>query len=118
MNKVKLFTLADIILIVVLLIISSFLILFINNNTNIKKIQIFKHNQLIGEYNLNKDQIIKIDQNIIAEIKANKVRMKESNCKNQYCVKQSWTDSFPIVCVPNEVVIKIISKKKEMLITR
>ena len=51
--------------------------------------------------------------------KDGKVRIKASTCKNKYCVKQGWSNRFPIICIPNEVSVVIKSKKKEeMLITR
>ena len=114
----KILTPADIVLIVILLIVSGIFLWGMNKNYSNKEVEIYYCNQLVKKYDLNQDQLIEIATGITAEIENGKVRMKESTCKHQYCVKQGWSDHFPIICVPNEVSIVIKSKKDEMLITR
>jgi len=114
----KILTPADIVLIIILLIISSFFLWGMNKNYRNKEVEIYYHNQLVKKCDLSQDQLIKIAPGIVAEIEGGKVRMKESTCQHQYCVKQGWSDHFPIICVPNEVSIVIKNKKDEMLITR
>jgi hypothetical protein len=115
----KIFTKADIFLIIFLLILSFVSLYSFSRNLSRKYVEIYYHNQLIGKYKLDKTQVITVDEGIVVEIKDGKVRMKESTCKNQFCVKQGWIKHFPIVCVPNEVLILFRGKiKKEMLITR
>ncbi|MCK4653951.1 MAG: NusG domain II-containing protein [Candidatus Cloacimonetes bacterium] len=117
-NLKKIFTPADIVLIVILLIISGIFLWGIKNELQAKEVEIYFHNKFIKKCNLNDDQTLKLEDGIVVEIKDGKVRMKESTCRLQYCVKQGWSNRFPIICVPNEVSIIIKSKKKEMLITR
>jgi hypothetical protein len=117
-NLKKILTPADIVLIVILLIISGIFLWGMNKNYRNKEVEIYYHNQLVKKCDLSQDQLIEIAPGITAEIENGKVRMKESTCRNRYCVKQGWSDRFPIICVPNEVSIVIKSKKEEMLITR
>ncbi|MBT4331736.1 MAG: hypothetical protein HOD64_00520 [Candidatus Cloacimonetes bacterium] len=115
----KIFTTADIILILLLLSFAVFMVVLIKDDISAKQVEIRYHNKFVVSVPLNKDRIITIDEGIVAEIKDSKVRIKESTCKNHYCLKQGWNSRFPIICVPNEVSIVIKSKQKEeMLITR
>jgi hypothetical protein len=117
-NFLKLFTIADIVLIAILLTVSGFMLINMKSDLTTKKIEINYHNELIGTYSLNKSQTIEVDEGIQIEIADNKVRIKHNTCAHQYCVQQGWNDVLPIICVPNELSIVIISKKEEMLITR
>jgi hypothetical protein len=49
------------------------------------------------------------------EIKKKKVRVTNSPCPQKICVKMGWKDknNQTIVCVPNKVVIKVISKLQQ-----
>lgn len=106
-------------LIVVLVILSAYLFsnhFFDKNATNNNnKFVIIEHNhELIKKIQLNNpsynDTItIETDYTQVVEINGSKVRMKESNCKNQVCVDTGWIDSTnqSIVCIPAKVVIKI-----------
>ena len=114
----KILTPADIVLIVILLIVSGVFLWGMNKNYRNKEVEIYYHNELVKKCNLNQDQLIEITPGIVVQIEDGKVCMKESTCKHQYCVKQGWSDRFPIICVPNQVSIVIKSKKEEMLITR
>jgi len=96
-----------------------FMLVLIKDDISAKQVEISYHNKLIASVSLDKDRIIDLAEGIIVEIKDGKIRIKESTCKNKYCVKQGWSNRFPIICVPNEVSVVIKSKKKEeMLITR
>jgi hypothetical protein len=43
----------------------------------------------------------------VVEIRDGKVRVAESSCPNKICVKQGWIDRGVIVCLPNQVVIRV-----------
>ncbi|HPR17555.1 MAG TPA: NusG domain II-containing protein [Candidatus Cloacimonadota bacterium] len=119
MKKIlKLFTVADIVLIVILLIIAGFFLCKMKSDLTGKKVEIHYHNKLVGTYSLHEDQIIKVDEGIVVEIAHQKVRIKENTCPHQDCVKQGWSDSLPIICVPNELSVVIKGEKEDMLITR
>ena len=67
-----------------------------------------------GTYSLLKEQTITIGEgeslNII-EIKGGKAYMKEASCPDQLCVDQNEIsfDKESIICLPNKVVITVIS---------
>lgn len=114
----KLFTTADLILILLLLIISGVIFAEMKTQLTDQKVEIRYHNKLIGTYSLNESRIIDLDEGIQIEIARGKVRMKENTCAHQYCVQQGWSNTFPIICVPNEISIVILGQPTEMLITR
>jgi len=119
-NKVlKIITIADVILILFLLIASVFITVLIKDNISSKQVEISYHNKFVDSVPLEKDRIIDVDEGIVVEIEDGKVRMKESTCKNKYCVKQGWSNRYPIICVPNELSVVIKSKQREeILITK
>lgn len=61
-----------------------------------------------GTYSLAKDQVIKIGDTNVCEIKNGEVRMIEADCPDHLCMKQKAVDSTggTIVCLPNKVVIE------------
>ena len=67
-----------------------------------------------GTYSLLKEQTITIgegDSLNIIEIKGGKAYMKEASCPDQLCVDQNEIsfDKESIICLPNKVVITVIS---------
>ena len=113
----SLLTGADKILIFFLLIfaVASFFILA--NNHNDEKIIIYYQGKFWGKYSTKKNMHLHPAAGIDIEIKNGKVRMLHSTCKNKYCVKQGWSSSYPIICLPNKIIIKF-EDKENMLITR
>ena len=62
--------------------------------------------------NVDKEIIIKgYTGNLVVQIENKKVRIKESNCQNQICVKTGWISKTGdiIVCAPNRVTVIILS---------
>jgi hypothetical protein len=49
----------------------------------------------------------------LIEIERGKVRIKETHCRNQICVKEGWVSKGVIVCLPNKLVIMVGSSKKD-----
>ncbi|SDE73477.1 NusG domain II-containing protein [Sporomusa acidovorans] len=60
----------------------------------------------VGEYRIDGH-----DGYNIIEYQGGRVRMKEADCPDQICVQQGWISIPPqqIVCLPNRVVVKVIS---------
>lgn len=114
----KNFTLADILLIIFLLSVAIFMIFLIKDDITSKFVEINYDNKFVDSIPLDKDRIINIDEGIVVEIKDGKVRVKESTCKNQFCVDQGWSNHFPIICVPNRLSVVIKNKKEEIIITK
>ena len=70
-----------------------------------------------GTYSLAKNQIIKINDTNVCEIKDGQARMISAQCPDHLCMKQKAIDEKggTIVCLPNKVVIegeKSIDSKK------
>ncbi len=80
---------------------------------------IYKDNLLYGEYPLDRDREIELDEHNTVRITGGRVMMQFSDCPNQRCVKQGATSKLPIICLPNNVVVEIKSDESERLfITR
>jgi hypothetical protein len=47
----------------------------------------------------------------IIEVRDTKIRVREADCPNQYCIKMGWIQHAPqqIVCLPYRIAIKIVS---------
>ncbi len=50
----------------------------------------------------------------VVEIKGGRVRMRESDCRDQICVRKGWISRMgdAIICMPNHVVVEIIGEEK------
>ncbi|HQO08704.1 MAG TPA: NusG domain II-containing protein [Clostridiales bacterium] len=66
-----------------------------------------------------KDTLIELKNGkIIAEIKDGKVRIKDSDCRDKYCVKQGWLDagsSRRLICMPNRLIIEFAQKENNAI---
>ena len=71
-------------------------------------IRITVNGEEYGTYSLTKDQVIKINDTNVCEIKNGEVKMTEADCPDHLCMKQKAVDSTggTIVCLPNKVVIE------------
>ncbi|HOH47263.1 MAG TPA: NusG domain II-containing protein, partial [Candidatus Cloacimonadota bacterium] len=69
-------------------------------------------NIIIAEYPLNVDKVYVIDEHNSIEIKKKRVRMLDSDCPDKRCVKQGFTNSLPIICLPNRLVVEIRKHKQ------
>ena len=67
-----------------------------------------------GIYDLSCDQIIRIGETNVCEIRDGQVRMIEADCPDQLCIKQGafGADGGMIVCLPNWVVIEPASSTR------
>jgi len=109
----KIITKADLILTGCLFLTAVLIFILIADPNNNAEVYIYKHNELLNKFKLtDQRQIIEIEPGIELEIKDKKIRLIKSTCQNQNCVKQGWTSSLPIVCVPNELIIVIKSSRK------
>ncbi|HNV92730.1 MAG TPA: NusG domain II-containing protein [Candidatus Cloacimonas sp.] len=98
---------ADLVLILIVLLTIVFSISYYLSSKPNSQVYIYKDNWLVGVCSLKNDKIIKIDSHNIVEIKKGKVRMKYADCPDKRCVKQGFTNSMPIICLPNKVIIEI-----------
>jgi hypothetical protein len=108
-NWLKKLTIPDFLLLLVIIIVSIAILVFVNNRKDDLKAYIYSKNNLIGIFSLNIVQTIRINDKCTAETKKGFVRMSKSDCPDKRCVKQGWSNSSPIICLPNQIVIEIHS---------
>ena len=107
---------ADIILLIVLIVIGLASTVFITmSKSNGSTVIIEQNGKMYGKYSLFEDKTIEIKgdkTSNIVQIKDGKVKMTESTCKNQVCVRHSEISSGgeSIICLPNRVVVRIEGK--------
>ncbi|MEA2065915.1 MAG: NusG domain II-containing protein [Thermotogota bacterium] len=70
---------------------------------------VYINNEMTYKIDLTKDGTYLVKEHVVVEVKDKKIRMKESDCPQQLCVKMGWisTPGVPIVCIPNKVMIII-----------
>ena len=82
------------------------------------RIRIEVDGQLMGEYPLDQDIVISVpdDKNAtnIISIEASSARMIEADCPDKLCIHQGSINKQgqTIVCLPNKVVVTVISDKE------
>lgn len=109
-----------IILFLVLAIISVLIIFIMKSvKTTGKTAKIYSNNRLVRTVSLNNDDefTIKNGKNYnIIRVRNGKISVCEADCKNQICVDQGEIDNdlFPIVCVPNRLVIRVESETRDV----
>ncbi len=106
---------ADIILLIVILAVGIPLaILSLSSGTGGDKVKISLNGKVYGTYPLHEDRVIEVSEdghtNHIT-IKDGQVSMSYSTCRNQVCVNTGAISETKdaIVCLPNRVVVEIIS---------
>ncbi len=114
----KYFRLSDVILIILILSLATYIFISNLKNKSNQFVRINYQNNLWGQYPLNQDKIIKINDHIEVEIANNQVRMLRNDCPNQLCVKQGWSKNYPIICVPNQVEIIVIDQAEKNVIRK
>ncbi len=108
----KLLTPADVILIMVILAGAAGSCFLISHQKAGALAYIYREDALFGIYELNKSQTIIISESCTAEIRDGRIRMLSSDCPDQICVRQGWTNALPIICQPNRIVIEIRSSEQ------
>lgn len=105
-------SLADLILVLGLIVLSLLIVLLPRTRDEELFVAVIKDNILIAEYPLDKDNIYTLDEHNSLEVRDNKVRMLKSDCPDKRCVKQGFSNSLPIICLPNRLVLEIRSHKQ------
>ena len=65
-----------------------------------------------AEYRLNIDREIRLEEHFVVKIKNGYAWVEESDCENQLCVRSGKIryDKQMIVCLPKNIVIKIVDE--------
>ena len=111
---IKILSKTDITIILLILFSIIFSLLFsFKRKANSNELIIYLNNSFFIEHSLHKDAEININDLATLEIKDNKARMSHSNCKNQDCVIQGWSNNQPIICLPNRILIEFKNQKRD-----
>ncbi len=83
-------------------------------NSKEQKLRITVSGEEYGTYSLEKDQVIKVGDTNVCEIKDKKVSMISADCPDQLCIHQRTIQlqGETIVCLPNKVVLEITGTKQ------
>ena len=112
MNKYfKSVTVSDLLLVLCIILTSIAVYNSLLKNRSKPQAYIYFKNNLIGIYSLGKNQKIKVKENCIVEIRKGKARIIESDCPDKRCVKQGFSNSVPIICLPNQILIEFRSDR-------
>ncbi|MDL2211529.1 NusG domain II-containing protein [Erysipelotrichaceae bacterium OttesenSCG-928-M19] len=113
----------DIIITIVVALIACLLLFNVlrsDNQESDKIANVYFENELVHSFNLSekKEEVFEIEATnglVIIETKDGKVRVKSETSQKNICSIQSWSDSSvnPIVCLPNNLYIKIESVEDE-----
>ena len=78
-------------------------------NSKEQKLRITVSGEEYGSYSLEEDQVIKVGDTNVCEIKDKKVSMISADCPDQLCIHQRTIQlqGETIVCLPNKVVLEI-----------
>ena len=113
-SALKLLTRTDVAVISLILlsgVISSLYV--ISGNSKKSQVIIYKNNTVFATEYLNKNQIIPIDSLLYVEISNGKARIIHSTCKNLTCERIGWSNTQPIICIPNKIYLEFPKGKSE-----
>lgn len=92
-------------------------IILTTRDGNANYVQVIKEGKIILEKPLKKDDSYDIDSHNDLVIENGQVYMKDADCPDKLCVKQGKInkDGQSIICLPNKVVVKIISNEQNQV---
>jgi hypothetical protein len=84
------------------------------------EVEVYSSNKIVGRYPLQEDRIVEIPGRLgktIVQIKDGRARIKSSPCPNKICVHMGdfGTEGGILICVPNEVVVRVGSDRSKGL---
>ena len=106
----------DIVLIIVLALIPCVMMAFnlIPHDADRARLEITADGKVLGIYSLAEDRVIEIGGGNTCRIEKGEVFMSHADCPDQICVHSVHINAQggSIVCLPNKVILKIISAEK------
>lgn len=72
-------------------------------------VKITKNGELVGVYPLSQDNLIVVDEHNSVRIEGGRVWMEHADCPDKYCLKMGKITRGSIICLPNRVVVEILS---------
>lgn len=104
---------ADLLLIVFVLVGIAWTAHYFSAPRQQSSVYVYKDNAPFGVYPLSENRIVVIDEQNSIEIKDGRVRMNQADCPDKRCLKQGFTESMPIICLPNHLLIEIKSSEDD-----
>ena len=113
MKKKDIFVIVMLILLIGITSILSFMLLDVKEDP---LLQIQVGDEVYGQYDLNEDQVITINDSNIVTIQDGQATMTYADCPDQTCVHSLAINEKGgmIVCVPNQIILTIISGDQEI----
>jgi hypothetical protein len=110
-------SLPDLALIVALLALPGFFVFsLVRPRTEKTVVSVYHAGELIGNFPIERDTVVDLpDAGVRIEFKAGRVRVVESDCPNQVCVRTGGVSrpGRSIICVPNKVLVELRGSKSE-----
>jgi hypothetical protein len=83
-------------------------------------VEVYASNKIVGRYSLQQDRLVEVSGPLgktIVQIKDGRARINSSPCPNKICVHMGefGTEGGILVCVPNEVVVRVGNEQAEGL---
>ncbi len=107
----------DIILITVLALIPCIMMAFnlIPIDEGRARLEISLDGKILGTYSLAEDRVIEIGEGNTCRIENGEVFMSAADCPDQICVNSAHINAHggSIVCLPNKVILKIVSAESQ-----
>lgn len=104
--------------IIVGLIVVALCIIFMNiyNKSGGDTVIIYYNNEEYEVISLDGDKVINVNNTNVVRVEKGKVFMESAECPDQICVQQKPVDESgrDIVCLPNKVVVRVVSDKKDV----
>lgn len=75
---------------------------------------VYKDAGLWARYDLFENRVVQIDKHNTIEIKDKKAGIIFSDCPDKRCVKQGFSNSMPIICMPNKLVLRFENSSEEI----
>lgn len=105
-------------ILVVLLVVAIALTVWLATRKDSGVAEVYIDGELKYELSLDKDASVSLlDGKMTVEVKDGKVRVTDSDCAEQLCVNSAAVSSEGgmIVCLPNRVVVKVVSKEVDAI---
>lgn len=101
----------------VLLVAAGLFLVFRPSGSEGAAIEILLNGDVYGRYSLNEDRTIDVGGCLTVSVKDGEVEVVKSDCPGQTCVRQRpiRNEGEMIVCLPNQVVIRILGAREDGL---
>jgi hypothetical protein len=110
-------SLPDLVLIVTFLILPVlFVFSLVRPRAGKTVVSVYHAGEPIGNFPIERDTVVDLpDAGVRIEFKTGRVRVVESDCPNQVCVRTGWVSrpGRSIVCVPNKVLVELRGSRSE-----